>query len=185
LADKYDKARLARLTKLLEIVIMGVALSGFMMHSLEVLLLALFLLGLQSTLFGPVKYAILPQHLHENELVGGNALVESGTFVAILMGTLAGGLLAGAAGHPTWVAFAGLAGRGCRLSVQPRHPAGCGAGSGSGRRPQSVCRDLAQHRLRARKPHGLPVDSRHLLVLAVRCAVPGAVPGVLEERSRR
>lgn len=108
LADKYDKARLARLTKLLEIVIMGVALSGFMMHSLEVLLLALFLLGLQSALFGPVKYAILPQHLRENELVGGNALVESGTFVAILMGTLAGGILAGAAGHPTWVAFAGL-----------------------------------------------------------------------------
>ncbi|EXI80938.1 MAG: Lysophospholipid transporter LplT [Candidatus Accumulibacter appositus] len=108
LADKYDKARLARLTKLLEIVIMGVALLGFMMHSLEVLLLALFLLGLQSALFGPVKYAILPQHLHENELVGGNALVESGTFVAILVGTLAGGLLAGAAGQPTWVAFAGL-----------------------------------------------------------------------------
>ncbi|HRI93225.1 MAG TPA: MFS transporter, partial [Accumulibacter sp.] len=108
LADKYDKARLARLTKLLEIVIMAFALLGFMMHSLEVLLLALFLLGLQSALFGPVKYAILPQHLHENELVGGNALVESGTFVAILIGTIAGGLLAGAAGQPTWVAYAGL-----------------------------------------------------------------------------
>ncbi|WP_313951272.1 MFS transporter [Accumulibacter sp.] len=108
LADKYDKARLARLTKLLEIVIMGFALAGFVMHSLEVLLAALFLLGLQSALFGPVKYAILPQHLHENELVGGNALVESGTFVAILVGTLAGGLLAGVAQHPTWVAFAGL-----------------------------------------------------------------------------
>ncbi|SBT05318.1 Phospholipid/glycerol acyltransferase [Candidatus Accumulibacter aalborgensis] len=108
LADKYDKARLARLVKLLEIVIMGVALLGFSMHSLAVLLTALFLLGLHSTLFGPVKYAILPQHLHENELVGGNALVEAGTFVAILIGTLAGGLLAGAAGHPTWVAYAGL-----------------------------------------------------------------------------
>jgi hypothetical protein len=74
----------------------------------RVLLAALFLLGLHSTLFGPVKYAILPQHLRENELVGGNALVEAGTFVAILIGTLAGGLLAGAAGHPTWVAYAGL-----------------------------------------------------------------------------
>jgi MFS family permease len=108
LADKYDKAKLARLVKLLEIIIMGVALLGFSNHSLPVLLVALFLLGLHSTLFGPVKYAILPQSLREDELVGGNALVEAGTFVAILVGTLAGGLLAGAAGHPTWVAYAGL-----------------------------------------------------------------------------
>lgn len=108
LADKYDKAKLARLVKVLEMLIMGVAALGFFMHSLTVLLGALFLLGLHSTLFGPVKYAILPQHLRDDELVGGNALVETGTFVAILVGTLAGGLLAGAAGHPSWVAFAGL-----------------------------------------------------------------------------
>jgi len=108
LADKYDKAKLARLVKLLEILIMGIALLGFVVHSLSTLLVALFLLGLHSTLFGPVKYAILPQHLRESELVGGNALVEAGTFVAILIGTLAGGLLAGAANHPTWVALAGL-----------------------------------------------------------------------------
>ena len=108
LADKFDKAKLARLVKLLEMLIMGVAALGFFMHSLAVLLGALFLLGLHSTLFGPVKYAILPQHLAEDELVGGNGLVESGTFVAILIGTLAGGLLAGIGGHPSWVAFAGL-----------------------------------------------------------------------------
>ncbi|WP_300336822.1 MFS transporter [Accumulibacter sp.] len=108
LADKYDKARLARLTKLLEIVIMGVAVLGFVVHSLAVLLAALFLLGLQSALFGPVKYAILPQHLREDELVGGNALVESGTFVAILVGTLAGGLLAAVDGATTWIALVGL-----------------------------------------------------------------------------
>ncbi|MCM8613775.1 MFS transporter [Accumulibacter sp.] len=108
LADKYDKARLARLVKLLEVLIMGVALLGFAIHSLPILFAALFLLGLHSTLFGPVKYAILPQHLRESELVGGNALVEAGTFVAILIGTLAGGLLAGAAHQPTWVAIAGL-----------------------------------------------------------------------------
>ena len=77
LADKYDKAWLSRLVKLLEIVIIGVAALGFYLHSLSVLLAALFLLGLQSALFGPVKYAILPQHLAEEELVGGNALVES------------------------------------------------------------------------------------------------------------
>ncbi|MEO8411690.1 MAG: MFS transporter, partial [Propionivibrio sp.] len=108
LADKYDKAWLARLSKLLEVVIMGVAALGFFLHSLNILLGALFLLGLQSTLFGPVKYAILPQHLRADELIGGNALVESGTFVAILIGTLAGGLLAGLGGNPVWVAFAGL-----------------------------------------------------------------------------
>ncbi|MCM8595457.1 MFS transporter [Accumulibacter sp.] len=108
LADKYDKARLARLVKLLEMVIMAVAWCGFSLHSLPLLLAGLFLLGLHSTLFGPVKYAILPQHLREDELVGGNALVEAGTFVAILVGTLCGGLLAGAAGHPNWVAYAGL-----------------------------------------------------------------------------
>ena len=103
LADKYDKARLARLVKVLEIVIMVVAGAGFWLHNLSILLFALFLLGLQSTLFGPVKYAILPQHLHEDELVGGNALVEAGTFVAILIGTLVGGLLAGVENGTVWI----------------------------------------------------------------------------------
>ncbi|SDI73018.1 MFS transporter [Propionivibrio dicarboxylicus] len=108
IADKFDKAGLARLVKLLEMAIMGFAAAGFHFHDLSILLVALFLLGLHSTLFGPVKYAILPQHLHAHELVAGNALVESGTFVAILLGTLVGGLLAGAGGHPVWVALAGL-----------------------------------------------------------------------------
>lgn len=109
LADKYDKAWLARLSKVLEIVIMGVAIAGFWLHSLSWLLAALFLLGLQSTLFGPVKYSILPQHLHADELIGGNALIEAGTFVSILVGTLAGGLLAGAVPQPMWIAVGGLA----------------------------------------------------------------------------
>ncbi|MEY2632427.1 MAG: hypothetical protein RIR00_1081 [Pseudomonadota bacterium] len=103
LADKYDKARLARLVKLLEIGIMLLAGAGFALHSLPLLLTALFLLGLHSTLFGPVKYAILPQHLREDELIGGNALVEAGTFVAILLGTLAGGLLAAQADGTLWI----------------------------------------------------------------------------------
>jgi MFS family permease len=108
LADKYDKAMLARLVKVLEMVIMGVAATGFFLHSLPVLMGALFLLGLHSTLFGPVKYAIMPQHLHADELVGGNALIEAGTFVAILIGTLAGGLLAGSVEHPAWIAVGGF-----------------------------------------------------------------------------
>jgi MFS family permease len=108
LADKYDKAMLARLVKVLEMVIMGVAAAGFFLHSLPVLMGALFLLGCHSTLFGPVKYAIIPQHLHDDELVGGNALIEAGTFVAILIGTLAGGLLAGSVEHPVWIAVGGF-----------------------------------------------------------------------------
>jgi len=108
LADKYDKARLTRLVKVLEVAIMLVALAGFVLHSLAVLLGALFLLGCHSTLFGPVKYALLPQHLHQDELVGGNALVEAGTFVAILLGTLAGGMLAAVDHGELWIAGAGL-----------------------------------------------------------------------------
>lgn len=108
LADKYDKAKLARLVKVLEIIIMLVAGVGFAMHSLPVLMSALFMFGLHSTLFGPVKYAILPQHLKVEELVGGNALVEAGTFVAILIGTLVGGLMAGLDQGTVWITFAGL-----------------------------------------------------------------------------
>ena len=108
LADKLDKARIARLVKVLEVLIILVAGVGFAAHSLTLLLTALFMLGCHSTLFGPVKYAILPQHLHAGELIGGNALIEAGTFVAILLGTLAGGLLA-AAGDTLWITFASLA----------------------------------------------------------------------------
>ena len=82
LADKYDKATLARVVKVLEMAIMAIAALGFHWHSLNLLLGALFLLGLHSTLFGPVKYAILPQHLREDELVGAGALLKTGLFVA-------------------------------------------------------------------------------------------------------
>ncbi|MDR0779206.1 MAG: MFS transporter [Pseudomonadales bacterium] len=103
LADKFDKARLARWVKALEILIIVIAALGFWLHNLFVLLGSLLLLGLHSTLFGPIKYAILPQHLRATELVAGNALVEAGTFVAILLGTLSGGLLAGVEHGALWV----------------------------------------------------------------------------------
>ena len=93
LADKYEKSRMIRWIKLLEIAIMVIGLAGFVLPSIGLLFAALALLGLHSTLFGPVKYAILPQHLAMSELVGGNGLVESGTFIAILLGTIAGGLV--------------------------------------------------------------------------------------------
>ena len=107
LADKFDKARIARLVKVLEICIMALAGIGFAVHSLALLLTALFLMGCHSTLFGPVKYAILPQHLAASELIGGNALIEAGTFVAILLGTILGGVLA-ADGDTLWITVAAL-----------------------------------------------------------------------------
>ena len=93
LADKYDKAVLIRFVKSLEIAIMVLAGWGFMHQHVPVLLGCVFLMGLHSTLFGPVKFAYLPQHLNERELTGGNGMVEMGTFVAILLGNVAGGLL--------------------------------------------------------------------------------------------
>jgi 1-acyl-sn-glycerol-3-phosphate acyltransferase len=93
LADKFDKAHLIRFVKWLEIAIMALAAWGFVRADVVVLLSCVFLMGLHSTLFGPVKFAYLPQHLNERELTGGNGMVEMGTFVAILLGSLAGGLL--------------------------------------------------------------------------------------------
>jgi len=93
LADKLEKSRLIRFVKTLEIAIMAAAGLGFMTANAPLLLGCVFLMGLHSTLFGPVKFAYLPQHLSERELTGGNGMVEMGTFVAILLGSLAGGLL--------------------------------------------------------------------------------------------
>lgn len=93
LADKHDKARLMQLVKSLEIAIMAIAAWGFTTTNVPALLACVFLMGLHSTLFGPVKYAYLPQQLNERELTGGNGMVEMGTFVAILLGQLLGGLL--------------------------------------------------------------------------------------------
>ncbi len=93
LADKYPKQLLIRRVKDLEIAIMLLAGWGFMAQQIPLLLGCVFLMGLHSTLFGPVKFAYLPQHLSERELTGGNGMVEMGTFVAILLGNVAGGLL--------------------------------------------------------------------------------------------
>ncbi len=93
LADKFDKAGLMRQVKTLEIAIMLLALWGFVAGNVAALLVCAFGMGLHSTIFGPAKYAYLPQHLSTAELTGGNGMTEMGTFVAILLGNLAGGLL--------------------------------------------------------------------------------------------
>jgi 1-acyl-sn-glycerol-3-phosphate acyltransferase len=98
-ADKVEKGRLARFVKLLELGIMAVAAAGWLTHTLWLLIAAVAGMGIHSTLFGPVKYAYLPQHLRPDELVGGNGVIEMGTFVGILLGEVMGALLAG---HGTW-----------------------------------------------------------------------------------
>jgi len=97
LPDKFEKTRVIRFVKKLEVVIMLIAAAGFMSNNVDVqvpvLLGCTFLMGMHSTLFGPVKFAYLPQALSERELTGGNGMVEMGTFVAILLGNIVGGLI--------------------------------------------------------------------------------------------
>ena len=103
IADKFEKSAIIRIIKAVEIGIMAIASAGLLLQSLPLLFVALFLLGLHSTFFGPVKYAILPQALTLAELMGGNGLVEMGTFVAILAGTLVAGLLVALDNGIGWV----------------------------------------------------------------------------------
>ncbi|WED22631.1 MFS transporter [Vibrio sp. JC009] len=107
LADKYDKDWFIRRVKLAEICIMLLGAVGFITHSYLILLFLLFLMGTQSAFFGPVKYALLPHHLDNNELVSGNALVETGTFLAILLGTIGAGFIASSE-NATFVAAASV-----------------------------------------------------------------------------
>src|SRR5438552_1662294 len=105
LADRYDKAVVARWLKFCEIGIAFIAVVGFGLHSVVMLFIALFLFGVIAALFGPIKYGILPDHLARSELPAGNALVEGATFIAILLGTIVGGIAAKDGGDPAHFAF--------------------------------------------------------------------------------
>src|SRR5690242_2431204 len=104
-ADRYDKAKVAQRLKFAEIGIAVIAVVGFAVHSILILFVALFLFGVIGSLFGPIKYGILPDHLARSELPAGNALVEGATFVAILLGTIVGGLAAHKGGDPASFGF--------------------------------------------------------------------------------
>ena len=93
LADSTDKARIVRIVKTAEILIMIFGAAGLLLHNVPLLLVALTAMGVHSTFFGPIKYAILPQHLRPDEVLGGTGLVEAGTYIGILGGTLLGGVL--------------------------------------------------------------------------------------------
>ena len=104
IADKYERSFLVRSIKILEIVIMLIASAGFLLGNLWILLFALFLMGTHSTFFGPIKYAILPDILKPNELMSGNALFQSGTSIAILIGMILGGtVISLSQGHMIWI----------------------------------------------------------------------------------
>ena len=105
LADRYDKAWVAQRIKLTEIGAAVVAVAGFAFHSLSLLFLAVFLFGMLASLFGPIKYGILPDHLKRNELPSGNALIEGGTFLAILLGTIVAGIAANGNSSPIHFAW--------------------------------------------------------------------------------
>jgi acyl-[acyl-carrier-protein]-phospholipid O-acyltransferase/long-chain-fatty-acid--[acyl-carrier-protein] ligase len=100
LADRYDKAKVAQRLKFAEIGIALIAVLGFVLHSVVLLFVVLFLFGVIAALFGPIKYGILPDHLARAELPAGNALVEGATFIAILLGTIVGGIAAKNGGDP-------------------------------------------------------------------------------------
>lgn len=93
IADKYDKSTLITIVKFAEIIIMLLACIGFYFENVRFLLCVLFLMGVHSSFFGPLKYSILPQHLTQNELIGGNALIQTATFIAILFGTILGTII--------------------------------------------------------------------------------------------
>jgi MFS family permease len=131
LADGNDKAFIVRIVKTAEILIMVAGAAGLLMHNIPLLLLALFAMGVHSTFFGPIKYAILPQHLEPDEVLGGTGLVEAGTYIAILGGTILGGVLVlqrpNGSYHAEWAALGvllvAIIGRVAGSFVPPAPPA--------------------------------------------------------------
>jgi len=91
LADKYERTTIVKIIKLFEVIIVIFASFGFLHENITILFLCICLMGIHSTFFGPIKYSVLPDHLHKNELLGANGFVEAGTFISILIGTIIGG----------------------------------------------------------------------------------------------
>lgn len=106
IADKYEKSMLIQRIKLFEIGIMVLAAIAFYFNNVVFLIILLFLMGTQSAFFGPVKYSIIPDHLKVDEIVGGNAMVEMGTFVAILLGLVTGNIINPIKLSPLWIGTA-------------------------------------------------------------------------------
>jgi MFS family permease len=178
LADKFEKSGLTRFVKWLEVGIMCVAGIGWVTHHLWLLIAAVVGMGVHSTLFGPVKYAYLPQQLKPEELIGGNGVTEMGTFVGILMGEVLGAVLVVQQPHGLLLEAAATI---CVAALGwPRRTAFRFAGTGAGSQDQLELRRRIdpQHQFLAQEPHGVPVHAGQLVVLVLRRAGAGAVPGV-------
>tara|TARA_R110000868_G_scaffold132380_3_gene343187 strand:- start:13072 stop:14970 length:1899 start_codon:yes stop_codon:yes gene_type:complete len=123
LADKYEKADVIRITKITELLVMVIAGIGFWQDNFQLLMIVLFLMGTQSAFFGPLKYGIIPSLVHEDELVPANAAVSMGTFLSILIGTIAGGAVANLQNYVTPVAMGilGFAALGILTSIPIKH----------------------------------------------------------------
>ncbi len=150
LADRVDKARLIRATKLFEIALMVLAAAGLLLENVPALFLVLFGLGVQATFFGPLKYGILPDHLAASELLRGNGLIEAATFLCILLGTIAGSALIGLAQGAAIVAALGLvvalAGYAAAAFVPPAPPrAAVALGWNIARETRALLRDAARN----------------------------------------
>ena len=152
LADRMDKSRIARWVKLAELVIVTIGAFGLAIESLGVLLLALFLLGAHSTVFGPLKYAVIPQYLPPEELVAGNALVDAGTFLAILLGTLVGSALALVPGGAIWIGAVAIAAAAAGLWAARAMPPAPPADSGDVPAPRLFADGIAVMASVAREP---------------------------------
>ena len=123
LADRFDKSIVARHVKLVEIAVSALGVVGFWLHSVPIMFVTLFLFGVIATLFGPIKYGILPDHLKKEELPAGNALVEGATFMAILLGTIVGGLAAKEGVHPVHFGALIMVFSLALLGIEPADPA--------------------------------------------------------------
>jgi 1-acyl-sn-glycerol-3-phosphate acyltransferase len=153
LADKLDKAAMTRWVKGMEVLIMGLAAVGFLTNNVPLLFVVLFLMGAQSSLFGPIKYGVLPQYLDDRELVGGNGLIEMATFLAILVGTIIGGTLVEWPGSGLWMvsamvlllALAGLASAWAMPPAAPTDP-GLKIDLNLFRATWDILRQLTRHR---------------------------------------
>ena len=187
LADKYEKSRLIRSRSMLELAIMAARRGRPLLRSLPLLLAALFLVGVQSTLFGPVKYAILPQQLSEPSWSAATRWSRWARCSRSSLGTIGGGWLIAPAG----AGARRRRGRDLRarrrsaLALSRFIPRRARGRSRAAHQLEPAQRDLAQPRASRREPHGVPVDARHLLVLVLRRDAGHAVPELRAQRAGR
>ena len=188
LADRFDKAYVAERVKLAEIPVAGLAAIGFFLHSVPILMLTLGLFGILASLFGPLKYGMLPEKLDTAELSAGNALVEGATFLAILIGTIAGGIaVAEAQSAGIVVLVIGMLAVASWLFARSIPKAGAG-GARPRHHPQSLDLDRgAAARAAAGRPAPVGRRAHRVLVLAgrLRGAVAAAGPGQGQHRRQR